>query len=245
MELCSPPPAELSILALHAAVKSQALYELDTYTLYLLVPRSIHDTIATFQLRFLVFLRRKMERELLIQKILSKASMEEILRPVNLQRLPRDEGVERITSGDHIVVFTGFVYHHGVYLGNRKVADNNRGRKQSIQEISLDSFLGTCRSFGIVSYQLPSDVNEDEYRKQTILIAKYFIYCKETALQKYNLLSWNCECFALCCVTHGFLCESEQVKRVYNEIVCDPRFRREVVDWLLTGVEGLIHFFGL
>jgi Lecithin retinol acyltransferase len=213
----------------------------DSHLLSLLIPYPIQAILRRFQKRFLLYLRWKMERERVIQKMLSDAQLEKMLQPNNLIRFSVSNntfisGYRSLRPGDHIVVFMGKFYHHGIYLGDDNVADVNRGRQRALDVVHFDKFLAGQRSFGVVHYDLPLGQDIDEFHRGTIAIVQYMLN-QNKLFQTYRLLTENCECFAICCITRGFLCESEQIQKTLGLIVNDPQFRRDFVDFFLMGFE--------
>lgn len=237
--------SSLSVICIRALLDTD-LSTLSAHVLSLVVPHPIQRALSRFQRRFLCYLRWKMARACQFQRIFASAALEERLQPAHLERYSVlmgnfAEGLISLVPGNHIVVFLGKYYHHGIYLGHGRVADVNVNRPRALADVSVDAFLARRQGFGVVRYPTTQDV--DAFHQGTLDIVRYMMDEQHRMFQTYRVLSENCECFALCCVTRGFLCESQQVHEMLMTIVRDPRFRRDLLDFLVEASEFIVGRF--
>lgn len=154
------------------------------------------------------------------QKIATIKPLEEGLKPTDstfrLTQLWRDY----LLPGYHIAVYCSFkkLYHHGIFInadGKQNVIHCNMTHP-SIQYCSIHEFFDNYPVFCIVQHEY---YNLPGHNDATVEFAKCFVELPPTHLfQKYNLLNWNCECFAMACVSRGFITHSEQIQRVWDEL---------------------------
>jgi hypothetical protein len=187
-----------------------------------------------------------MARACHFQRIFASAALEERLQPAHLERYSVlmgnfAEGLTSLVAGDHVVVFMGKYDHHGIYLGHGRVADVNVNRPRALAEVSVHAFLAGRQGFGVVRYPVAQDL--DAFHQGTLDIVRYMMEEQTQMFRTYHVLSENCECFALCCVTRSFLCESRQVHEMLMAIVRDPRFRRDLLDFLVETSEFIVSRF--
>lgn len=113
-----------------------------------------------------------------------------------------------LKSGLHLKVSRGLYTHHGIYIGDNQVIHYSgfaeAFKKGSVEQTSLESFLGGVDSFQVVNY--PS--------YQSIYSAEEIAYRAQSCIgeDKYNLFFNNCEHFACWCVTGK--ARSEQVQEL-------------------------------
>jgi hypothetical protein len=151
-----------------------------------------------------------MENKLLLEKLLDKSSREEYLKSTESTNYDKSTGITKIRLGEHLEVFDGLVYHHGIYIGLRNevmtVLDNSNTvgiNGKSIQYRLLTEFLGNRQTFNIIKCQCPTNEDEEVFRHDVVKIAELLEECDYATLQQYKLIKWNCECFAWTCSTHG------------------------------------------
>lgn len=141
-----------------------------------------------------------------------------------------------LKHGDHIVVLiggrNGYV-HHGIVLsvdrGGFEVAHFSAPEDERKLRLIIDSFevfLEGYISFGIVPYcgsdDQPMDaLTEQAHRERSASIARLLVASPLKELHTYDLIKWNCECFAWCCKTGGIKCTSDQVERIQRGIRYD------------------------
>ena len=178
-----------------------------------------------------------LQRRLLQRRHARMAAFLELLKPQNNPTLaPQNIVLHLATSayrvvrgGDHLVVMVGGgrwsrgVAHHGIALGPNGdgtilVADFSHVVAGNVLKIcSLQSFIGLRRVFGVV----PQSTQE---RDMAVQRAKALIALQEHGqLEKaLQLLGWNCETFAMVCVT-GPIQPSEQARKLLDAITHDLR----------------------
>lgn len=129
-----------------------------------------------------------------------------------------------VKPGDHLLVLvgnlqTGYV-HHGIATGERTVvhfhspSGNKKMADAVIKEVTLNKFLAGHAGFGVLPYENDSQVARD----RAVTIANLFARTPKEDIKEYNLLHWNCECFAWLCKTGGVKCTSDQVEKILNAI---------------------------
>eukprot|EP00798_Chlamydomonas_sp_ICE-L_P008699 gene8699-biopygen15604 len=142
-----------------------------------------------------------------------------------------------LNPGDHVVVMIGGwrrgYAHHGIVISpygpgqDPQVAHfvsptgDMLMRDARLQIGSHTEFIGARATFGIV----PSANSEAEKyeRQRSVDLAKWMVESPEFARKKYNLIAWNCECFAWVCKTGDINAHSHQVERVLKAISNDLR----------------------
>ena len=94
----------------------------------------------------------------------------------------------------------GILFHHGLYIGDRMVIDNN-DRQPSIKRIEIRDFFAinnVNHSFYIIHYSN----QEEEDKKHAIEFAEYAVNLPcNTETKLYNLWNFNCEGFVSLCLT--------------------------------------------
>eukprot|EP00798_Chlamydomonas_sp_ICE-L_P032846 gene32846-biopygen6889 len=147
------------------------------------------------------------------------------------------EAWKLLSHGDHIVVMVGGwrhgYAHHGIVLRESRLdqdpdiahftspSGDRRMRDARLQIDTYINFLARHTTYGIVQYTSPTDfADEIVHRKRAANIAKLMVETPSMALRKYDLIHWNCECFAWICKTGGLKHNSDQVYRVLRDI-CD------------------------
>ncbi|KAG5192579.1 hypothetical protein JKP88DRAFT_284261 [Tribonema minus] len=132
---------------------------------------------------------------------LSKASM----MPKNAEIKDSIDWYEDLKFGDHIAVWSpplggrldvGY-FHHGVYLGQKAVAHYPRDTNGP-RAIRLSEFFNGHKEYYIVRYD--EEDRDDISRRLTVTAAQYFVEFPRS-IEKYNLLTVNCEYFATFCKT--------------------------------------------
>eukprot|EP00798_Chlamydomonas_sp_ICE-L_P008338 gene8338-biopygen13471 len=147
------------------------------------------------------------------------------------------EAWKLLSHGDHIVVMVGGwrhgYAHHGIVLRESRLdqdpdiahftspSGDRRMRDARLQIDTYINFLARHTMYGIVQYTSPTDFADKlVHRKRAANIAKLMVETPSMALRKYDLIHWNCECFAWICKTGGLKHNSDQVNRVLRDI-CD------------------------
>ena len=197
------------------ALKSDAFVSIDTHVLQLLIPYKVQIGLSKFQRKFRRNQRIKMERESTLVNLLKESFREEYLRAPESKQYDRSMGTVSLLLGDHLEVFDGLVYHHGIYIGIRdgvmSVLDNSQeifANGKSIQYRSLTDFIGDRLKFSIIKCRCLGNEEEDEFRLNVVRIASLLEELDYTDLQMYDVIKWNCENFAWMCSTHGSICYS-------------------------------------
>lgn len=106
----------LSCISLHA-MSSDKFLSIDSQILYLIVPNKIQVALSIFQRAFQEHQRIKMENKALLEKLLNESFRKEYLLATNMTNYKIVNGVAFIRPGEHIAVYDGSVYHHGIYMG--------------------------------------------------------------------------------------------------------------------------------
>ncbi|HQV23964.1 MAG TPA: lecithin retinol acyltransferase family protein, partial [Agitococcus sp.] len=104
--------------------------------------------------------------------------------------------MKNLEPGTHIKVSRNIYDHHGIYVGDDRVIHYsglaNSLEKGSIEETSLEDFLGTKNKIEIVNYQ-----TDKSYSTSEVVDRAY----SRLGEDDYNLIFNNCEHFACWCVT--------------------------------------------
>ena len=143
-------------------------------------------------------------------------------------------------NGDHIVIMRHGYAHHGIIVADvqdrkqvidfaspsddkrmlnwkyRMSGSKLRMRDAEIRIVSIREFLRGHATFGIVPY-----TNNKRHRDRAASIARALLATPKGSLPVYNLLNWNCECFAWICQTGGVKTPSDQIKRILKAIQDD------------------------
>eukprot|EP00798_Chlamydomonas_sp_ICE-L_P026522 gene26522-biopygen3002 len=96
-------------------------------------------------------------------------------------------------------------------------------RDARLQIGSHTEFIGARATFGIVPYASANSEADKFERQRAVDLAKWMVESPEFARKKYNLIAWNCECFAWVCKTGDINAHSHQVERVLKAISDDLR----------------------
>eukprot|EP00798_Chlamydomonas_sp_ICE-L_P028813 gene28814-biopygen32720 len=96
-------------------------------------------------------------------------------------------------------------------------------RDARLQIGSHTEFIGARATFGIMPYASANSEAEKFERQRAVDLAKWMVESPEFARKKYNLIAWNCECFAWVCKTGDINAHSHQVARVLKAISDDLR----------------------
>lgn len=197
--------------------------QLDPYLLRLLVPRETLHCIEALQKRIRRFLAAKLYRRMELEKLFEHENcIQIILAPKNTLVYSPFHGARTLRAGDHLIIpLLGLAYHHGIFLGDDengvpKVADFSSPsgdavmRDGKIRIYDLEEFMEGIKWIGVAAYSHDSS----EIRIRTVGIARAFAALTDKVVHRYNLLTWNCECFAMLCKTGDFKARSEQVHRV-------------------------------
>jgi hypothetical protein len=177
---------------------------------------------------------RHLQRQILSRRRRRMSALETLLlqqigldlRPSNSKIYSADDARLHIVEGDHLAVLikgSGGVYHHGIYLGIRdgepKVADFSSPTgdiKIRLRIIDYDEFVREKAFVYVVPYDNDSpDKLDTDNRRNAVEIAILMVNDPNLDFHRYNLLGWNCECFALMCKT-GQYQVSEQIQRVFE-----------------------------
>jgi hypothetical protein len=154
-------------------------------------------------------------------------------------RLEPVEALGTIKPGEHLVVMQagddGY-QHHGLYLGFRD-------KVPYVAELTKNDGIQVPRYKAFVEgqdhlYVIPYKEEDDGSRTTAVEIADYFIEHKKY-VKKYDLLTWNCECFALMCKT-GQYQASTQIKEIFRAIQADLSSKNSVLIGHLSTVIGVV-----
>jgi hypothetical protein len=128
-----------------------------------------------------------------------------------------------VVIGTHVVIpfFSknpitkdSIMYHHGIYIGNKMVIDNN-DREPSLAEISEVDFFKINNVDPQVFYTVDYE-NYNEYERNNVIErAKDFVQHQDNLSNKlYDEMTFNCEGFATYCIT-GI---NRSVKHLINKV---------------------------
>jgi hypothetical protein len=121
-------------------------------------------------------------------------------------------------------------------LDNSDTVGNNG---KSIQYRKLTDFLGNRPTFNIIKCQCPTNEDEDVFRSNVVKIAQLLEKCDYATLQQYELIKWNCECFAWTCSTHGLKTDSDEAVKFSSAFSDDLSRGQESI--LLQGIASGSH----
>ena len=209
---------------------------LDPHVQQCIYPKRSRRAIACLQRILICRARRRMAS--FLQLVEDQATGHWTLAPEGTEVHATAEAWKLLSHGDHIVVMVGGwrhgYAHHGIVLrvsGLDQDPDiahftspsgDRRMRDARLQIDTYIKFLARHTTYGIVPYNTsPTDfADELVQRKRAANIAKLMVETPSMALRKYDLIHWNCECFAWICKTGGLKHNSDQVYRVLRAI-CD------------------------
>ena len=112
----------------------------ESHLLYCLTPFWIHDCIGQFVVKYWrPFVKMRENALETLQNLLNDTSeaRESFFRPLNSIQMSDSSG---LSLGDHIAVFNGSVYHHGIYIGNEEVI-YNQNYYFGDKDVSFDDLL--------------------------------------------------------------------------------------------------------
>ena len=213
---------------------------IDPYLLSLVVPWQVQLSLGRLQCLFRVRFRERMEKKSILECLMKRAFRQEYLRSPTATTYDRETGCTVIRKGDHIAVFDGMVYHHGIYLGFNEdlqiseVMDNSKelgADGKSIQRRTLRQFLGNRQEFDVMASRCPPKDEKKEYNDHTITIAEALRVLEYSIFQTYDAFSWNCETFALVCTTRELTSTSEQVRKLMN--ACEDDLKKSRASFIL------------
>lgn len=119
--------------------------------------------------------------------------------------------MQNLHSGSHLSVSRSLYTHPGIYIGNNQVIHYSgfaeAFKKGSIEQTTLENFLGGRDQFTVVNYPSTAAI----YTSEEIVERAY----KCLGEDNYNFLFNNCEHFACWCVTGEK--RSEQVRAVMHQ----------------------------
>lgn len=238
---CGVPTSTLQALCIRA-LPTQTWFELDPHLQYILYPPAYHRALSRLQHVWFEKFRVQMEEQAsLLEKLQRRAFRKQYLRHPSARTFERNEdNIWGLEAGEHMAVFDGMVFHHGIFLGKNpethrlEVMDNSNDVSnvtgKSIQIRTLGEFLGNRREFDILECKCPEGQDETEFRREIVNMA-YELYGLQynTLVHNYNAVTWNCECFVWYCVTQGTKSNSEQVKRICEAVDQDMKSRHSLL----------------
>ena len=141
---------------------------------------------------------------------------------------------ERLQPGDHIVVYTDLVYHHGIYLGNRWVI-HVVDHCPAIQQCPLKDFVRMAGrrdgTYGIVHHVVSDGVAEELHRKATVEFATFCLnHLSATEFRTYDEFTNNCESFVWFVFSGGTVKCSEEALRISQWILDQLKQKHEEFD---------------
>jgi len=128
------------------------------------------------------------------------------LEPIHNTMVKECNFYEQILEGSQIAYQTSapgrgnFIWHHGIYIGNKKVIHMYGGNKENakIRCDSVETFMEHANGRCIV---IEYDNDNHESRLLTCYFAKFFLESHGSVQGLYNISSFNCEHFATFCRT--------------------------------------------
>lgn len=229
----------LDILALKS-VEHVVWMGLDVHTQRCLFPQKYRSAISKFQRCILSRIRRQMAA--FLELLEGQSRKHWTLAPVGTEQHLTVDAWKLLIPGDHIVVMIGGwrhgYAHHGIVISsyNRDGKDpqvahfmspsGDKFMRDAVLKItSHTDFLGAAPTFGIVPYVSKDLDIELHDRQQAVKIAELMVGFSNTGSLrlKYNLIAWNCECFAWLCKTGNIHAHSRQVERILHAIHDDLR----------------------
>lgn len=189
--------------------------------------------------RAVVFIQRKFRKKMaqyqnVQSQILSihEKYREVWLKPLNAFFFHSLEWSYYLHPGYHIAVYcpNKKIYHHGIYVGGNEIEKSVihcNASKPAIVYCSLNEFLQGYPYFCFIRHE---SYSINGYNEDTVQMAKCFIDLPwNHTLQNYNILKWNCESFALACITRGLYSQSEQVKKAWIEINENLKYEESIL----------------
>lgn len=230
----------LQVLAF-ATVPASEWADLCPHVQRCLLPAELAVTITQFQ--HLVLNRRRKNLEE-VGKLLGK-QLKINLHPLEngAIRLEPAEAPWAIKPGEHLVVMEagedGY-QHHGLYLGLRDGVHSvvELTSTNGIEVPRYATFVDGKQYLYVIPYSVGDGPEEDEQRKNAIDIAEFFIKHRQY-VREYDLLTWNCECFALMCKT-GKYQASTQIQHVFDAIHADITSQNSVLVGHLSKAVGVV-----
>jgi hypothetical protein len=149
-----------------------------------------------------------------LKDLFRKEKRQELLRPNSCKVYSSIRGTQDLKQGDHIAVFTGNVFHHGIYLGGYSVAHLVSDSTPAIQKCSLEVFIAMgCDKIHIclMSYDNLPDKIRDAITQLSLFCLKNPTYHK---FMEYNAIDNNCEHFVTFIITGGNTRHSFQVSTI-------------------------------
>lgn len=106
----------------------------------------------------------------------------------------------QIACQTKIRVLDSFVWHHGIFIGNKQVIHMSGATKENatIQCVSVNKFMENAQSRCVVIHY---DNDNEELRLLTCYFAHFFLEAHGSKERLYNIYSFNCEHFATFCRT--------------------------------------------
>jgi hypothetical protein len=222
----------LQVLALQA-LPTRVWDLLDTHTQQCIYPNRLSRAIAYLQRTMICRARRRLAS--FLQLLEDQAVCHWMLAAKGTEVHANSEAWKLLSHGDHIVVMVGGwrhrFAHHGIVLRESGLdqdpdiahftspSGDKRMRDARLQIDTYIKFLARHTTYGIVPYTSPTDLADElVQRKRAANIAKLMVETPSMALRKYDLIHWNCECFAWICKTGGLKHNSDQVYRVLRTI---------------------------
>jgi hypothetical protein len=222
---------ELSI----RSVPNSVWFRLEICIQQCLFPSRYHRSIRLFQNRSRAYFRYRMERQAEFTDMFKRQNRYKFLVPSNCDVFSNPiNWTLALARGDHFAVFTGDVFHHGIYIGGGRAVHVVVDARPALRECPLADFGdsargpgsrgGSERGFCIVRHPVPSTVTEEDYREATVQFALYCLeHLAQSEFRDYDLIENNCECFVWYVFTGGAGKYSEQAHKTLMLLLSDAK----------------------
>ena len=175
-----------------------------------LFPVRYHSAFQRLQRRWRAYRRWRMEVQLEFKTLLHRQDRIELLLPDYCVVYSNSlEWSNALKPGDHIVVYTDIVFHHGIFIGNNEVIHviNKQPASQLCSLIDFIAMVGKRDElYGIVKHILPDAVTEEAFRHNIVQYAQHcLVHSANSDFLIYDELTNNCEHFVWWVFTGGIV----------------------------------------
>jgi hypothetical protein len=214
-----------------------------------LFPPRYYSAIQSFKTHCREYFRRRMEQQADLKDLFRRQQRQSLLRPKNCNVFKNVlDWKDALKLGDHIVVYTEQVYHHGIFIGENRVI-HVIDETPAINECSLNKFIdmGGYRDtlYGIVNHVIHEGTSEDAFHDATINHAKFCLeHLAATKFRKYDVISNNCECFVWYIITGGAVEGYSEQSKIVSMLILDE-LKKSKRDGKITVAHALVVGFFL